>query len=339
MTFTAEQIAAATGGQVVGNAQACVSDVAKIEEAIEGTLCFLGDEKFLKYLPDTKATIVLMTKTIAFDGQTNATLVLVDNARAAMAQLLQMVQDFMQPKHVGIEQPCFIAEGVEIPEDAYVGAFAYISKGAKIGKGAKIYPQVYIGENVKIGEGSVLYAGAKVYYNCVIGKGCILHAGVVIGADGFGFEPDAQGVLQKVPQIGNVVIEDDVEIGANTCIDRAMMGESRIGENSKIDNLVQVGHNVRTGKSTIMCAHVGIAGSTNIGNHCMFTGQVGVAGHLSITDNCIFGAQSGIANDVKEPGVYMGSPIMDAATCRRAYVGFRKLPEMIRIINKLEKKL
>lgn len=339
MQFTAEQIAAATGGKIRGNVHACVHDVAKIEEATEGTLCFLGDEKYLKYLPETRASIVLMTKTIAFEGETNATLVLVDNARGAMAQLLQMVQDFLQPKHKGIEQPCFIAEGVEVPEDAYVGAFAYIAKGAKIGKGAKIYPQVYIGENVKIGDHTVLYAGAKVYYNCVIGKNCIVHAGAVIGSDGFGFEPDAQGVLQKVPQIGNVVVEDDVEIGANTAIDRAMMGESRIGQNSKIDNLVQIGHNVRCGQSTIMCSQVGIAGSTNIGDHCMFTGQVGVAGHLTITDNCIFGAQSGIANDVKLPGVYMGSPIMDAATCRRAYVGFRKLPEMIRIVNKLEKQL
>lgn len=339
MTFSAEQIAAVTNGEIRGNKEAQVRDVAKIETAEAGTLCFVNDEKYTPYLATTKASVVLMTKTIAYEGETAATLVLVDNARGAMAQLLQMVQDVLQPKHKGIEQPCFIAEGVEIPEDAYVGAFAYIAKGAKIGKGAKIFPQTYVGENVKIGDGTILYPGVKIYYNCVIGKGCILHSGVVIGADGFGFEPDAQGVLQKVPQIGNVVIEDDVEIGANTAIDRAMMGESRIGKNSKIDNLVQVGHNVVCGESTIMCAQVGIAGSTNIGNHCMFTGQVGVAGHLNITDNCIFGAQSGIANDVKQPGVYMGSPIMDAATCRRAYVGFRKLPEMLRIVNKLEKKL
>lgn len=337
MTFTAEQIAAVTGGEIIGNKGASVHDVAKIETATEGTLCFLSDERFVSYLPETKASVVLMSRSISFGGTTAATLVMVDNARAAMAQLLQMVQEVLQPKHKGIEQPCFIAEGVEIPEDAYVGAFAYIGKGAKIGNGAKIFPQTYVGENVKIGDGTVLYAGVKVYFNCVIGSGCILHSGVVIGADGFGFEPDSNGVLQKVPQIGNVVIEDDVEIGANTTIDRAMMGESRIGKNSKIDNLVQIGHNVTCGESTIMCSQVGVAGSTTIGNHCVFTGQVGVAGHLSITDGCIFGAQSGIASDVKKPGMYMGSPIMDAALCRRAYVGFRQLPEMLRIVNKLEK--
>jgi len=337
LSFTAEQIAAVVGGEIRGNKQAAVHDLAKIETAEEGTLCFLSDPKFLPYLTETKASIVLMSKNIAFEGTTGATLIVVDNARGAMAQLLGLVQEVLQPKHKGVEQPCFIAEGVEIPEDAYIGAFAYIAKGAKIGAGAQIYPQCYVGENVKIGDRTTLYSGVKIYYNCAVGQDCILHSGCVIGADGFGFEPDAQGVLQKVPQIGNVVIEDDVEIGANTTIDRAVMGESRIKTNTKLDNLVQIGHNVVVGKSNIMCAQVGVAGSTNIGDHCVFAGQAGLAGHLTITDNCIIGAQSGVPSDIKQPGMYMGSPIIDAMRWRRAIAAFKNLPEMTRIVNKLEK--
>lgn len=339
ITFSAEQIAGIVNGEIRGDKNAAVSDVSAIENAKEGTLCFLGEEKYLQYLSGTKASIVLMSKSLSYEGETGATLILVDNARASVAQLLTMVEEVLQPKHKGIEQPCFIAEGVVIPEDAYVGAFAYIGKGAKIGQGAQIYPNSYVGENVKIGDGTILYAGAKVYYNCVIGKNCVLHAGSVIGADGFGFEPDAGGVLQKVPQIGNVVIEDDVEIGANTTIDRAMMGSTKIGKNTKIDNLVQVGHNCVLGESNILCSQVGMAGSTTVGNHCVFAGQVGVAGHLTIVDNCIIGAQSGIANDVKKSGMYMGSPIIDAMTWRRSIVGFKNLPEIMRTVNKLGKKL
>jgi len=337
MTFTAQQIAALTGGTIIGDAQAAVSDVSAIEKGQPGTLCFLGDEKYVPYLEETQASVVLMTRTIPFEGKTAATLILVDNARGAMAQLLQMVQEVMCPKKKGIEQPCFIAEGVEVPEDAYVGAFAYIGKGAKIGKGAQIYPQVYLGENVKIGEDTTLFAGAKVYYNCEIGKRCIVHSGAVIGADGFGFEPDAQGVLQKVPQIGNVVIGDDIEIGANTCIDRAMMGSTRVSDGSKIDNLVQLGHNVQIGERTMMCAQVGVAGSTEIGSRCILAGQVGVAGHITLADGSIFGAQSGIAGNIRKEGIYMGSPAIDAAVFRRCSSAFKNLAEMQRIVYRLDK--
>lgn len=337
LTFTAEQIASILGGEIKGDKQAAVSDVSGIEEAREGTLCFLSDEKYVHHLASTKASIVLMSKTIAYEGETNATVILVDNARAAVAQLLGMVSEVLHPKKKGIEQPCFIAEGVEIPEDAYVGAFAYIGEGAKIGAGAQIYPQTYVGENVKIGANSILYAGVRVYYNCVIGKDCILHSGVVIGADGFGFEPDAQGVNQKVPQIGNVVIEDDVEIGANTTVDRAMMGTTRVGKNTKIDNLVQIGHNCELGESNFLCALVGLAGSTKIGSHCILAGQVGVAGHLSIPDNTIIGAQAGVTNTIKQPGMYQGSPAIDALQWRKASVVFKNLPELQRTVNKLSK--
>ncbi|MBO7501672.1 MAG: UDP-3-O-(3-hydroxymyristoyl)glucosamine N-acyltransferase [Paludibacteraceae bacterium] len=328
MEFSAQQISALLGGKLRGDGNRTVSNVAGLEDAKAGDLCFLCDEKYIKYLPSTQASVVLMTASIPFEGETDATLILVENARFAMAQLLSLVAKAMNPSRKGVEQGAFISEGVQIPEDVYVGAGAYIGKGAQIGKGVQIYPQSYVGENVRIGDNTVLYAGAKVYYNCVVGQNCILHAGAVIGADGFGFEPDAQGVYQKVPQIGNVVIEDDVEIGANTAIDRAMMGETRVGKNTKIDNLCQIGHNVQIGQSTILCGQVGIAGSTKIGSHCILTGQVGVAGHIEIADGCMLGAQSGVAHSIKAPGQYMGTPAMEARQWMRAQAVFKHLPEM-----------
>ena len=241
-----------------------------------------------------------------------------------MGQLLGLVSKAMSPAKKGVEQPCFIAEGVTVPEDAYVGAFAYIGKNVRLGAGVQIYPNVYIGENVTIGDHTVLYAGVKVYAHCVIGKDCVLHAGVVVGSDGFGFEPDAAGVNHKIPQIGNVIIEDDVEIGANSTIDRAMMGSTIIRKNAKLDNLVQIAHNVEIGESTFCCAQVGVAGSTKVGKHCVLAGQVGVAGHIEIADNCVFGAQSGVANNVRKPGTYMGYPAIDANIWRRAVVRFKQ---------------
>ena len=338
MEFSAQQIAMLLGGKVTGDANRKVSDVGPIESAHEGQLSFLCDAKYLPLLSKTGASVVLMTDSIAFEGETNATLIRVENARAAMGQLLALVAKAMNPAKQGIEQPCFVSEGVTIPEDAYIGAFAYIGKNVQLGKGVQIYPHTYIGDNVKIGDNTILYSGVKVYYNCVIGKDCILHAGVVIGSDGFGFEPDANGVNQKLPQIGNVIIEDDVEIGANTTVDRAMMGATIIRRNAKLDNLVQVAHNVEIGESTFMCAQVGVAGSTKVGGHCILAGQVGVAGHITIADNCVFGAQSGIANNVKKSGMYQGSPIIDAMNWRRSVVGFKQLPDLIKKIQELEKK-
>ena len=338
MEFSAQQIAMLLGGKIMGDANRKVSDVGPIESAHEGQLSFLCDAKYLPHLSQTGASVVLMTDSIVFDGETNATLIRVENARAAMGQLLSLVAKAMNPAKQGVEQPSFVSEGVAIPEDAYIGAFAYIGKNVQLGKGVQIYPHTYIGDNVKIGDNTILYSGVKVYYNCVIGKDCILHAGVVIGSDGFGFEPDAKGVNQKLPQIGNVIIEDDVEIGANTTVDRAMMGSTIIHRNAKLDNLVQVAHNVEIGESTFMCAQVGVAGSTKVGGHCILAGQVGVAGHITIADNCVFGAQSGIANNVKKSGMYQGSPIIDAMNWRRSVVGFKQLPDLIKKIQELEKK-
>ena len=329
MEFSAGQIAAVLGGKLMGDANVMVRDVAPIESAQSHHLSFITDEKYLPMLETTHAGVVLVTQSLLDNHQSpitnhQSTVILVENARGAMGQLLQMVSKAMFPAKRGIEQPSFITEGVAVPEDAYVGAFAYIGRNVRLGAGVQIYPNVYIGDNVTIGEGTILYAGVKVYANCQVGKQCILHAGVVVGSDGFGFEPDAQGVNQKIPQIGNVIIEDDVEIGANTTIDRAMMGSTIVHKNAKIDNLVQIAHNVEVGESTFLCAQVGIAGSTKVGKHCILTGQVGVAGHIEITDNCVFGAQSGVPSSVRKPGMYMGYPAIDASIWRRAVVRFKQ---------------
>ena len=332
MEFSAQQIAALLGGQLYGNSNAMVSDVAPIEQAQVKHLSFVTDEKYLPCLQNTKAGVVLVTRSlvegkITFpegEGKAGGAVILVENARGAMGQLLALVSKAMFPAKKGIEQPCFISEGVAVPEDAYVGAFAYIGKNVRLGAGVQIYPNVYIGDNVVIGDGTILYAGVKIYANCRIGKQCIFHAGVVVGSDGFGFEPDAQGVNQKIPQIGNVIIEDDVELGANTCVDRAMMGSTVVRKNVKVDNLVQIAHNVEVGESSFLCAQVGIAGSTKVGKHCILAGQVGVAGHIEIADNSIFGAQSGVAGNIRKPGMYSGSPAIDAGVWRRASVRFKQ---------------
>lgn len=345
MEFSAQQIALLLGGKVYGNASASVSDVAPIEQAQAHQLSFVTEEKYLPFITTSQAGVILVTQSLLNDSiiaaaqNASSALIAVENARGAMAQLLQLVAKTINPIRQGIEQPSFISEGVSVPEDAYIGAFAYIGKNVRLGKGVQIYPQVYLGDNVVIGDNTILYAGSKVYYNCQVGANCIIHSGAVIGADGFGFEPDSKGLNQKIPQIGNVVIEDDVEIGANTTIDRAMMGTTIVRSNAKLDNLVQLGHNVEIGQSTFMCAQVGVAGSTKIGHHCILAGQVGVAGHIEIADQCVFGAQTGVAGSVKKPGIYQGSPAIDASVWRRAIVGFKQLPEMIKKLNELEKKL
>ena len=332
MEFSAGQIAALLGGKLIGNAEVMVSDVAPIEKAEARHLAFITEEKYLPFIETSNAGVILVSDRFAERAKstehrtqnTDNAIILVENARGAMGQLLGLVSKAMSPAKKGVEQPCFIAEGVTVPEDAYVGAFAYIGKGVRLGAGVQIYPNVYIGENVTIGDHTVLYAGVKVYAHCVIGKDCVLHAGVVVGSDGFGFEPDAQGVNHKIPQIGNVIIEDDVEIGANSTIDRAMMGSTIIRKNAKLDNLVQIAHNVEIGESTFCCAQVGVAGSTKVGKHCVLAGQVGVAGHIEIADNCVFGAQSGVANNVRKAGQYMGYPAIDASIWRRAVVRFKQ---------------
>ncbi len=344
MEFSAQQIAILLGGKIIGDGNRTVSDVAPIEQVSEGKLSFLCEEKYVNLLPQAAAGVVLVTASLlcSADGEqvvpeTGTTLILVENARGAMAELLKVVAKAMNPARQGVEQPAYISEGVVVPEDAYVGAFAYIGKNVQLGHGVQIYPQVYIDDNVRIGDNTILYSGARVYYNCVIGSHCVLHSGVVIGADGFGFEPDAQGVNQKVPQIGNVIIENDVEIGANSCVDRAMMGSTIVKKNVKADNLVQIAHNVQVGESTFLCAQVGIAGSTKVGHHCVLAGQVGVAGHIEVADQVICGAQTGVAGSIRKAGIYQGSPAIDAMQWRKASVVFKSLPELSKQVNKLSK--
>ena len=344
MQFSAQQIAALLGGKVVGDANRQVSNVAPIETANEGDLSFLTEAKYLPCLNTTHASIVLLTESLLDTlnstlSTLHSTLILVENARGAMGQLLSLVAKALNPAKKGIEQPSFISEGVTVPEDAYVGAFAYIGKNVTLGAGVQIYPQSFIGDNVTIGDNTILYAGVKVYHDCKVGKNCILHAGVVIGADGFGFEPDASGVNQKIPQIGNAIVEDDVEIGANTTVDRAMMGSTIVHTNAKLDNLVMVAHNVQVGASTFMCGQSGIAGSTTIGDHCILAGQVGVSGHIEVAPHTIFGAQTGVPKTITKSGYYEGSPAIDAMQWRKAVVGFKQLPDILHRLQALENKV
>ena len=338
MEFTAQQIAALVGGQVEGDPNVKVATFAKIEEGHPGAISFLSNPKYTHYIYTTRSSAVLVKRDFVAEQPVTTTLIRVDDPYATLAMLLSMAAEQIMPKHSGIEQPSFIAEGVEIPEDAYVGAFAYIAKGAKIGRGAQIFPHVYIGENVVIGDDTIIYAGAKIYYNCQIGSRCVVHAGAVIGSDGFGFAP-VDGVYHKIPQLGNVVVEDDVEIGANTTIDRAVMGSTRIARGVKLDNLIQVAHNVSIGKNTVMAAQVGIAGSTKIGSQCIVGGQVGFAGHLNIADNVTVGAQAGVTSNTPEGSRIIGSPAINATDFARQVVYSKKLGELNATVRKLEKQL
>lgn len=336
MQFSANQIAQLTNGTVVGNGDVMVSTVAKIEEGRPGAISFLANPKYTHYIYETQSSIVLVRDDFQPEHPVSATLIKVADPYATVAQLLQMVAQMTEPQYTGIEQPSYIAEGVEIPDDVYVGAFAYIGRGAKIGRGVKIFPQAYIGDNVVIGDNSIIKPGVKIYHNCRIGKRCIIHGGAVIGADGFGFAP-VNDQYNKIPQIGNVELADDVEIGANTCIDRATMGSTRIARGVKLDNLIQVAHNVEIGENTVMAAQVGIAGSTKIGARCMVAGQVGFAGHITVGDDNQIGAQSGVPNSVGNGNRLMGYPAVEARDFARTVVYIKNLPKMQERISALEK--
>lgn len=337
MEFKAKDIAALLKGTVEGDGEAVINNVSKIEEGKPNTLAFLANPKYEHYIYTTAASAVLVNQDFQIARPVPCTLIRVASAYDAIAALLQMYED-MRPKPVGIEQPSFIAEGVVMGEKVYVGAFAYIGKRVRLGNNVKIYPQAYIGEGVTIGDNTTIYPGVKIYYGCVIGNNCTIHAGTVLGADGFGFAP-ANESYKKVPQIGNVVLEDNVEIGANACIDRATMGSTRIRKGVKLDNLVQIAHNVVIGENTVMAAQCGVAGTTKVGAHCMLGGQVGLAGHLVIEDRTMLAAQSGVTNNIEAGSVFMGSPAFDASKYRKCYVLFRKLPELYGQLRDLEKEI
>ncbi len=339
MEFSAQQIAEFLKGEVVGNKDIKVSDFSKIEEGRRGTLTFLANPKYTHYIYETHADIVIVNKTFEPERAISATLIKVDDAYQSVAQLFTLVNN-LKPRKTGISAKADIAQSASIGKDIFVGAFVSIGENCKIGNNVTIHPNTQIGDNVSVGDASIIYSNVSIYSDCVIGKNNIIHSGAVIGADGFGFAPDEEGHYHKIPQIGNVVLGDDVEIGANTTIDRATMGATHIGDGVKIDNLVQVAHNVEIGEYTAIAAQTGIAGSTKVGRRCIFGGQVGITGHISIADGTILGAQTGVSGNINEGGkVWAGSPVLPIDTFRRASVLIRKLPDIVHIVYDLEKKL
>ncbi|WP_297072039.1 UDP-3-O-(3-hydroxymyristoyl)glucosamine N-acyltransferase [uncultured Duncaniella sp.] len=338
MELTASQLAAIVNGTVEGDENVKVSTFARIEEGHPGALSFLANPKYTHHIYSTDSSVVLVKRDFVAEHPVKATLIRVDDPYATVAHLLEMVTQMTKVEKVGIESPAFISEGVEVPEDAYVGAFAYIGKGVKLAPGVKIYPQTYVGDGCEIGEGTILYAGVKIYQGCKVGKRCIIHSGAVIGADGFGFAP-VDGGYEKIPQTGNVEIEDDVEIGANTTIDRAMMGATRICKGVKLDNLIQIAHNCSVGANTVMAAQVGVAGSAKIGAQCMVGGQVGFVGHISVADGTQIGAQSGVSKATKPGERVMGSPAVDMGEYARGLVYVKKLGSLYDRVKELEKKI
>lgn len=339
MDFKANDIAAFLNGEVVGDGNIQVSNVSKIEEGKPGTLAFLANPKYEQYIYETKASIVLVNKDFSPKQDIPATLIKVENAYQAFASLLDLYVQAKANLKQGIEQPSYIAESASIGEDIYLGAFTYISENAKVGDNVKIYPQVHIGDNVTIGDNCIIYAGAKIYADCKIGNGCIIHAGAVIGSDGFGFAPQEDGSYKKIHQIGNVILEDDVEIGANTTIDCGTMESTIIRKGAKLDNLVQVAHNCEIGESTVFAAQVGVAGSTKVGKNCMFGGQVGIAGHITIGDKVSMAAQSGVAQNIKDGETLFGTPAFDIKSAMRTYMLLRRLPDIHKDVMTLKKEV
>ncbi len=339
MEFSAQQIADFLQGTVVGNPDVRVSNFSKIEEGTAGTLSFLSNPKYEEFLYTTQASIVLINRDFMPEKEVSATLIKVDDAYQALAFLLSLVEQ-SKPKKTGISSLAYVDETAVVSENVYIAPFAYIGAKATIGSGAQIFPHTFVGENVKIGDNCTLFSGVKIYDNCVLGNNCILHAGVVIGSDGFGFAPESDGSYKKIPQIGNVLIEDNVEIGANATIDCATMGSTIIRKGVKIDNLVHLAHNVEVGEHTAMAAQTGVAGSTKIGKNCIFAGQVGIAGHLTVADRTIFGAQTGVSHSIKKAGeVLMGAPAMEAGRWKKVMVVSRSLPDMRNEIISLRKEI
>lgn len=339
MKFTAQQIADFLGGQVEGDKKMQVSNFAKIEEAKIADITFLANPKYTNYVYDTKASVILVNEDITFDKEVKATLVRVPNAYESLAKLMQFYEN-SQPKKTGKSKKASIDKSASIGKGCYIGDFAYIAPNAKLGQKVKIYPHTYIGDNAVIGDNTIIYPNVTIYKDCQIGADCVVHSGAVIGADGFGFAPSNANDYEKIPQIGIVILEDRVEIGANTTVDRATMGATIIRHGVKLDNMVQVAHNVEIGANTVIAAQTGISGSAKLGANMMVGGQVGFAGHLTIADGVKIGAQSGVNNDIKqEDAILMGSPVTDMSTWRRSSIVMKNLPEMQRALNRLEREI
>lgn len=337
MEFTAQQIAELIKGRVEGDKDAKVSSFAKIEEGHEGAISFLSNKKYLHYIYETKSSVVLVDESLALERNVNCTLIRVKSAYEAVAQLLQLYES-MKPRKRGISDLAFIDPTATIGEDCYIGPFAYVGPKCVIGDNSVIHPHTALGDNVIVGKNTEIHSNAVIYHDCKVGNRCILHAGCVIGADGFGFAPSENG-YDKIPQIGIVTIEDDVEIGANTCVDRSTMGSTFIRNGVKLDNLVQIAHNTDIGANTVMSSQVGVAGSTKVGEWCMFGGQVGISGHITIGNKVMLGAQSGVPGSIKDGQQLIGTPPMEMRSYFKSQAIFRRLPEMYNEINKLRKEI
>jgi UDP-3-O-[3-hydroxymyristoyl] glucosamine N-acyltransferase len=339
MQVTVSQIAEWLFAEVEGDPSGLIRSACKIEQAREGDIAFLANPKYETYIYSTGATAVIVSKDFVPKQKLFTTLIKVEDPYSAFTALLEIYQKATKPRRLGVEQPSYIHESVNQPEGLYVGAFAYIANGVLLGKGVKIYPHAWIAEDVVIGDDTEIHSGVKIYPGTVIGKGCTIQAGAVIGSDGFGFAPQKDGTYKAIPQLGKVIIEDRVSIGANTTVDCATTGATVIKEGTKIDNLVMVAHNVEIGKHTVIAAQTGIAGSSKLGDHCVLGGQVGVAGHIQIAAHTTFAAQSGIMSSIEqEKTVWLGSPAFDHRQFLRSYAIFRNLPELRDRVNKLEKK-
>ena len=339
MEFTAAVIAGFLKGEIEGDPEVKVNTIAKIEEGHEGALSFLANPKYEHYIYTTDSSVVLVNKTFVPSQKIRATLIRVENAYESFASLLRLV-DQARPRKTGIHPAAVIESSAKIGSDVYIGPHAYIGENAVIGDGCSVYPNVYIGDNTRVGNKSTLYPGVTVYHECILGNGCIVHAGSVIGSDGFGFAPQSENEYMKIPQLGNVVLEDNVEIGANVTIDRATMGSTIIRRGVKLDNLIQVGHNVEVGENTVMAAQCGISGSTKLGKNCMIGGQVGFAGHIKIANGTKIGAQAGILSEIKEENTaIIGSPAIEIRQFMKSSVLFKRLPDMNVKINTIEKEV
>lgn len=338
MKFTAEQIAGILEGEVVGNPTAEVYKLAKIEEGTTGSLTFLANPKYQNFIYTTQATITIVNNSFEPEQEITTTLIKVEDAYKSFSKLLEYYNQVKLMKS-GIEQPSVISDNVEYGENLYLGSFCYLGKNVKIGNNVKIYPNTFIGDNVTIGNNCVFFAGVRIYSETEIGANCTIHSGSIIGSDGFGFAPTEDGSYNKVPQIGNVILEDNVEIGACTTIDRATLGSTIIRKGVKLDNQIQIAHNVEIGENTVIAAQTGIAGSTKIGKNCQIGGQVGFAGHLVIGDNVRIQAQSGIGKNVKDGDTLQGSPSFNYGDWNKSYVHFRNLPKIVAEIEELKKKV
>lgn len=336
MKFTAEQIAGILEGEVIGNPNAEVYKLAKIEEGTEGSLTFLANPKYINYIYSTQATITIVSKTFESDQEIKTTLIKVEDAYQAFSKLLEYYNQIKLMKS-GIEQPSVISDGVVYGKDMYLGSFCYVGQNVQIGNNVKIYPNSFIGDNVTIGDNCVLFAGVRIYSESILGNNVTIHSGTIIGSDGFGFAPQEDGTFKKVPQIGNVIIEDNVEIGSCSTIDRATLGSTIIRKGVKLDNQIQIAHNVEIGENTVIASQTGIAGSTKVGKNCMIGGQVGIVGHITIGDNVKIQAQSGIGKSLKEGDVVQGSPAFNYGDFAKSFVHFKNLPKIVNELEELKK--